>query len=36
MKDSLVLIVLEKLLNRTVEILKNQKEIIERLDKKDD
>lgn len=36
MKDSLVLIVLEELLNRTVEILKNQKEIIERLDKKDD
>lgn len=36
MKDSLVLIILEELLNRSVEILKNQKEIIEKLDKKDD
>ncbi len=36
MKDGLVLIILEDLLNRSVEILKNQKEIIEKLDKKDD
>lgn len=36
MKDGLVLIILEELLNRSVEILKNQKEIMERLDKKDD
>lgn len=36
MKDGLVLVILEELLNRSVEILKNQKEIIEKLDKKDD
>ncbi len=36
MKNGLVLVILEELLNRSVEILKNQKEIIEKLDKKDD
>lgn len=36
MKNGLVLVILEELLNRSVEILKNKKEIIEKLDKKDD